>query len=148
MNKIQGIPESVFGPVLITVNPIFPPHVNHMQVVWDYTQPVYGPETIQSEKQLPGVQNVGGISYCGAWTNSSFDEDGVTTGLEIATQHLGVELPFTLAYPSREPIPALGPLDEIMRDVVEFILAKLVYFQILCRILQRLGIMRQKMKQD
>ena len=148
MNRLQGIPESIFGPVLITVNPFYPPNPRFIQGIWEYPQPVYGPETIQSQRLLPGIQNVGRVSYCGAWTSSGFDEDGVTTGLEIVTQHLGAALPFPLKHPSTDPLPPFTRADYIMRWLVLFILNNLPSLEFLCYIFQRLGLLQEKMKEE
>ena len=34
------------------------------------------------------------ISYCGAWTKYGFHEDGFSSGLKVAMEHLDAKLPF------------------------------------------------------
>ena len=94
MNLLQHIPEATFGPVLVTLNPIHPPAPASVQGRWTYEHPLYTPEAIQAQARLPKIQNTRGISYAGAWTKYGFHEDGFSSGLKVAVEHLGAELPF------------------------------------------------------
>ena len=94
MNLLQHIPEKDFGPVLVTLNPLTPPDPQLSQGIWEYSHPLYNSIAIKSQKMLPRIQNTRGISYCGAWTKYGFHEDGFSSGLSAAINHLGAHLPF------------------------------------------------------
>jgi predicted NAD/FAD-binding protein len=94
MNLLQHIPELDFGPVLVTLNPLSPPDPRLVQGIWEYSRPMYSAAAIRSQALLPMIQNTRGISYCGTWTRHGFHEDGFSTGLSVAANHLGAELPF------------------------------------------------------
>ena len=94
MNLLQHIPESKFGPILVTLNPLKMPDPRLAQGIWEYSHPLYNAAAIKSQRQLPRIQNTRSISYCGAWTKYGFHEDGFSSGLAAAVNHLGAELPF------------------------------------------------------
>ena len=94
MNLLQHIPESKFGPILVTLNPLKMPDPRLAQGIWEYSHPLYNAAAIRSQQRLPRIQNTRGISYCGAWTKYGFHEDGFSSGLAAAVHHLGAELPF------------------------------------------------------
>ena len=94
MNLLQHIPESKFGPILVTLNPLKMPDPRLAQGIWEYSHPLYNAAAIRSQRRLPRIQNTRGISYCGAWTKYGFHEDGFSSGLAAAVHHLGAELPF------------------------------------------------------
>ncbi|KAL8710426.1 MAG: hypothetical protein Q9220_005027 [cf. Caloplaca sp. 1 TL-2023] len=82
MNILQHIPRSEYGDVLVTLNPLWPPKPELTQGTWTYHHPQYNSEAIRCQKMLPMIQNIRGISYCGAWTKYGFHEDGFSSGLK------------------------------------------------------------------
>jgi predicted NAD/FAD-binding protein len=94
MNLLQHIPEPKYGPVLVTLNPLKMPDPRLSQGIWEYEHPLYNATAIRSQKLLGRIQNTRGISYCGAWTKYGFHEDGFSSGLAVAKEHLGAKLPF------------------------------------------------------
>lgn len=118
MNELQGISESLFGPVLVTINPHYPPRIQKTQGVYDYLQPVYSAATLDAQRRQPFLETPPEMSYCGLWTSHGFSEDGVTSGLEVACQRLGARIPFRLKYPMRDPIPELTRWDKVARVIV------------------------------
>ncbi|KAL6249763.1 hypothetical protein RBB50_003618 [Rhinocladiella similis] len=94
MNLLQHIPEDKYGPVLVTLNPLNMPDPRLAQGIWEYSHPLYNATAIKSQKLLPSIQNTRNISYCGAWTKYGFHEDGFSSGLSVAVNHLGAQLPF------------------------------------------------------
>ncbi|TQS39295.1 hypothetical protein Golomagni_00182 [Golovinomyces magnicellulatus] len=96
MNILQHIPTSVFGDVLVTLNPLHPPNPKNVQGSYTYSHPLYNPSAIRSQNLLPRIQNKRNISYAGAWTRYGFHEDGFSSGLQVAVEHLGAKLPFQL----------------------------------------------------
>jgi predicted NAD/FAD-binding protein len=117
MNILQHIPESTFGPVLVTLNPLHPPAPESVQGEYTYAHPLYNARAIKSQSLLPRIQNQRGISYAGAWTKYGFHEDGFSSGLKVAREHLGARLPFEFrdsAF-SRGKRPVLGLADLVLR---------------------------------
>ncbi|PNS16796.1 hypothetical protein CAC42_4760 [Sphaceloma murrayae] len=120
MNLLQHIPESKFGPVLVTLNPPHKPDPELTQGKYKYRHPLYTPAAVRAQKELEEIQNIDGISYAGAWTKYGFHEDGFSSGLKIAVEHLGAELPFEFKDStfSRGHSPALGLRDRVLRRVI------------------------------
>ncbi|KAL9054844.1 MAG: hypothetical protein Q9206_003381 [Seirophora lacunosa] len=120
MNIPQHIPRSIYGDVLVTLNPLHPPDPALTQGTWSYSHPLYTAEAMRCQKLLPRIQNTRGVSYCGAWTKYGFHEDGFSSGLKVAVEHLGAELPFAFVDStfSRGRRPVLGWADHVVRVVV------------------------------
>lgn len=120
MNILQHIPRSIYGDVLVTLNPLHPPDPALTQGTWSYSHPLYTAEAMRCQKLLPRIQNTRGVSYCGAWTKYGFHEDGFSSGLKVAVEHLGAELPFAFVDStfSRGRRPVLGWADHVVRVVV------------------------------
>ncbi|KAL8777703.1 MAG: hypothetical protein Q9213_007746 [Squamulea squamosa] len=120
MNILQHIPRSEYGDVLVTLNPLWPPKPELTQGVWAYSHPQYNSEAIRCQKMLPMIQNTRSISYCGAWTKYGFHEDGFSSGLKVAMEHLGAKVPFefTDSTFSRGRRPVLNWKDYSVRIVV------------------------------
>ena len=123
MNLLQQIPEKKFGDVFVTLNPLSPPDPQLVQGIWEYSHPLYNAEAIRSQALLPGVQNRRGISYCGAWTKYGFHEDGFSSGLAVAMNHLGARLPFEFVDStfSRGERPVLTWKDQLLRILIQII---------------------------
>lgn len=94
MNILQHIPRDVYGDVLVTLNPLHEPDKSTIQGQFTYRHPLYTSMAIRGQKLLSKIQNRRGISYCGAWTKYGFHEDGFSSGLHVAQDHLGAKLPF------------------------------------------------------
>ena len=120
MNLLQHIPTSRYGHVLVTLNPITQPDPSLVQGSWTYHHPLYNATAIRSQKLLPTIQNKRAISYAGAWTKYGFHEDGFSSGVKVAMEHLGAELPFDFVDStfSRGRKPQLGWLDYLVRVFV------------------------------
>lgn len=120
MNILQHIPAEPFGDVLVTMNPLQRPRPSTIQGKFWYSHPLYTPEAIQGQKLLGQIQNKRGISYAGAWTNYGFHEDGFSSGLSVAKDHLGAKLPFEFkdSTYSRGKRPEFGLLDHFARLII------------------------------
>ncbi len=111
MNLLQSIPESKFGPVLVTLNPTsdpsspFTPRPELVLKRQSYTHPLYTPDSVLAQRQLRALQGTQNAYFAGAWTNYGFHEDGFSSGLRAAEQIEGVYLPFDVRHAERE-IPA------------------------------------------
>ncbi|KAG4432683.1 hypothetical protein IFR05_011832 [Cadophora sp. M221] len=123
MNILQHLDPKLFGDVLVTLNPLHLPPPDQVQGRYTYTHPLYNAEAIRSQSLLPRIQNTRGISYCGAWTKYGFHEDGFSSGLKVAQDHLGAQLPFQFKDStfSRGRRPVLGVADLVLRLWITFV---------------------------
>lgn len=117
MNILQHLDSRTFGDVLVTLNPLRMPDPDLVQGRYTYSHPLYNAQAIRSQSMLPRIQNTRGISYCGAWTKYGFHEDGFSSGLKVAIDHLGANIPFkfTDSTFSRGRRPVLGASDLVLR---------------------------------
>lgn len=120
MNILQHLSESKLGPVLVTMNPQHAPDPALTQGKYIYRHPLYTVEAVRAQKRLEALQNTRGVSYCGAWTKYGFHEDGFSSGLKVAMDHLGAKLPFEFVDStySRGHKPELGWKDYVVRAIV------------------------------
>ncbi|KAL9945151.1 hypothetical protein D7B24_007811 [Verticillium nonalfalfae] len=120
MNILQHIPTSTFGDVLVTMNPLHEPDPAKTQASFTYRHPLYTPEAVRAQRLLPRIQNTRGISYAGAWTKYGFHEDGFSSGLAAAQDHLHARLPFQFVDStySRGRRPVLGLADLLLRVLI------------------------------
>lgn len=123
MNMLQHIPRGIFGDVLVTLNPLHDPDPSTVQGRYSYAHPLYNPATIRAQDMLPEIQNTRGVSYAGAWTKYGFHEDGFSSGLQVAMEHLGARLPFEFRDStfSRGKKPKLGIGDWLLRILIMLI---------------------------
>lgn len=121
MNTLQCIPSSVYGPVLVTMNPIRPPDETKVQGRYSYAHPIYTPNTMRAQELLPTIQGARGISYVGAWTKYGFHEDAFTSGFNVAVDQLGAKLPFPVVDSKlrRGLVPSLRLTDYILRACLQ-----------------------------
>lgn len=55
-----------------------------------YAHPLYDLKAIKAQKRLPEINGVDRLHFCGAWCRHGFHEDGLQSGLTVAT-NLGVQ---------------------------------------------------------
>ncbi|KAF6747874.1 amine oxidase [Ephemerocybe angulata] len=84
MNDLQHIPESKYGPVLVTLNPPFHPSPEKTFGWWKYDHPVLDAKAVQAQSEMHKIQNKRGITFAGAYLKYGFHEDGFTSGLLAA----------------------------------------------------------------
>ncbi|CAN8103304.1 unnamed protein product [Discula destructiva] len=120
MNILQHIPRTAFGDVLVTLNPLHEPDPSTVQGRYEYEHPLYTAASVRAQGELSRIQNRRGISYCGAWTKYGFHEDGFSSGLAVARDHLGAKLPFDFVDStySRGRAPVLGIADYLLRLII------------------------------
>ncbi|EKD15304.1 uncharacterized protein L3040_001672 [Drepanopeziza brunnea f. sp. 'multigermtubi'] len=139
MNILQHIEPAVFGNVLVTLNPLHLPPPETVQGRYTYTHPLYNAAAIHSQSLLPRIQNTRGISYCGAWTKYGFHEDGFSSGLQAAQDHLGARLPFRFKDStfSRGRKPELGIADQALRLAIMAVQSFVEFVEMVCRVDRR-----------
>lgn len=117
MNILQHIPREAFGDVLVTLNPLHEPDPKTVQGRYSYRHALYTPGAVRAQERLETIQNKRGISYAGAWTKYGFHEDGFSSGLRVAVEHLGANIPFEFkdSTLSRGEKPRLTIIDHVLR---------------------------------
>lgn len=147
MNLLQHIPSTTFGPVLVTLNPLQRPDPSLSQGEWTYHHPLYNAAAVRSQGLLPRIQNTRGISYAGAWTKYGFHEDGFSSGLKVAVEHLGAKLPFEFVDStfSRGRRPTIGWMDRGVRLIIWWIQGCILFVGV---ILAVLGVKSSDRKED
>ncbi|EIN12794.1 FAD/NAD(P)-binding domain-containing protein [Punctularia strigosozonata HHB-11173 SS5] len=104
MNELQHLPEDKHGPVLVTLNPPFEPAPDRTFGRYQYDHPILDAEAVLSQNEMTTIQGKRGISYAGAWLKYGFHEDGFTSGLRAAADHIpAVQAPFGIKSPDRDP---------------------------------------------
>ena len=91
MNRLQGIDERY--PLFITLNPHREPREDLTFATFDYSHPQFDAEALAAQQHLPAIQGNRNTWYCGAWTRHGFHEDGLASGLHIASM-LGSAAPW------------------------------------------------------
>ncbi|TPX62019.1 hypothetical protein SpCBS45565_g07091 [Spizellomyces sp. 'palustris'] len=132
MNRLQPfVKEAECGPVFATLNPLIEPRSDMVFGEWEYEHPLYAPQTIAAQEKLQEIQNKNGVTFCGAWTNYGFHEDGLTSGL-LASISLGATCPFPVhlngGYPT-ERLPISPPSWATEKGVTIYTPAKPKYIE-------------------
>ena len=144
MNMLQHIPRQTFGDILVTLNPLRSPDPKLVQGRFEYAHLIRNMETERAQAMLPKIQNRRGISYAGAWTRYGTPEDGLSSGLTVAKEHLDARLPFEIVDSTydRGTAPVLGLADHLARLII---LIVLVFFVVpLERIADRLSASKRR----
>ena len=83
INRLQ--PQPWKQPVLVSLNPdpARPPDPAQVIASIDYSHPVFDLAATRAQQQLPGVQGMAGVWFCGAWTRYGFHEDGLVSALDV-----------------------------------------------------------------
>ncbi|ORX34438.1 hypothetical protein BD324DRAFT_150487 [Kockovaella imperatae] len=128
-NEMLGVPESEYGPVLVSFNPqapIDPSKIIYRHVFSQGTPMLSSTDAIQNlsnpkwcEKHIPK-----GIDLCGAWKGYGYHEDGLVSSFQ-ALQKLSINVPEML--PRSNPPRALSTSDNVARAlIVTFEYARIV----------------------
>lgn len=91
MNSLQGIDKRF--PLFVTLNPQTPPRADLTFRTFDYAHPQFDANALLAQRRLHLIQGQRRTWFCGAYAGYGFHEDGLTSGLEVATR-LGATLPW------------------------------------------------------
>lgn len=129
MTLLQHLPTTTNDgreapPILVTLNPAHPPKEDTIQGRYTYRHPLYNTRSIRSQKLLPCIQNTRHISYVGAWTRYGFHEDGFSSGIKAAIDHLGGSVSWEVVDStfSRGRRPQLTKQDYALRAVIRIVM--------------------------
>lgn len=91
LNRLQGLPFRT--DVFVTLNPPEPPQPDKVIQRIDYAHPLLDGDAYVAQQQLPGIQGIGNVYFCGAWAGYGFHEDGLKSGMTVA-RLLGANIPW------------------------------------------------------
>ncbi|KAF2497959.1 amine oxidase-like protein [Lophium mytilinum] len=119
MNILQNLPTSLYGDVLVTLNPPHAPATALTQGAYEYRHPLYNARAVQAQEELPRIQGTRGVWYAGAWTGYGFHEDGFSSGVRAGLE-LGGSVPWEVVDAKfvRGRVAVLGWRDYVARFVV------------------------------
>jgi predicted NAD/FAD-binding protein len=83
LNRLQPLPFE--QPVLVSLNPSTPIDPAQVHGMFDYAHPVFDMAAIEAQRQVRWLQGLQHSYFCGAWTGYGFHEDGLKSGLAMAT---------------------------------------------------------------
>jgi len=83
INRLQPLPWK--QPVVVSLNPdpARPPDPAKVIASIDYSHPVFDLAATRAQQQLPALQGLAGVWFCGAWTRYGFHEDGLMSALDV-----------------------------------------------------------------
>lgn len=121
VNLLQNMSVNAGEDIFITLNPSIPPHPPLLHGIWEHTRPIVDREALICREELPIIQDVRGISYCGSWTGFGTHEDSIRSGFEVAVRHLGAELPFELvnSEETRRRVPPITMSEKMFRKILK-----------------------------
>ncbi|USX13549.1 FAD-dependent oxidoreductase [Oxalobacteraceae bacterium OTU3CAMAD1] len=83
LNKLQPLPFE--QPVIVSLNPLAPPDPRKVLREFDYAHPVFDAAAVDAQQRLPHIQGRNRVWFAGAWTGYGFHEDGLKSGLAVAS---------------------------------------------------------------
>ena len=95
LNQLQDLPFA--QPVIVTLNPTLDPAPESILRELRYEHPVLDGAAAHGQSQLPAIQGVDRIWFCGAWTGYGFHEDGLKSALRVV-RDFGVDIPWEAVY--------------------------------------------------
>ena len=82
MNRLQSLttPE----PLLVSLNPLREPDPTKILLERRYRHPQFDAAAMDAQEQLPSIQGLDRIYFCGAWSGWGFHEDGIASAVRVA----------------------------------------------------------------
>jgi len=90
LNPIQDIDEGY--PLFLSINTEAVKQEDRF-AEFEYTHPAFSARSYEAQEELPRLQGVGGIYYCGSYFGYACHEDGVLAAMEVA-RLLNCEIPW------------------------------------------------------
>lgn len=83
INRLQPLPWQ--QTVVVSLNPLREPRCDQVISEHDYAHPVFDLPAVAAQRRLNEIQGRQHVWFCGAWTGYGFHEDGLKSGLSVAT---------------------------------------------------------------
>ncbi|HEV3245500.1 MAG TPA: FAD-dependent oxidoreductase [Candidatus Paceibacterota bacterium] len=90
LNPIQGIDERY--PIFLSINTEAVRQEDRLGE-FEYTHPAFTANSYEAQEELPKLQGVGGIYYCGSYFGYACHEDGLVAAMTVS-ESLGGEIPW------------------------------------------------------
>ena len=84
LNMLQPLPFK--DNVVVSLNPVKPIDPRQVLGSYDYAHPVFDLGAIHAQRDVAHLQGSNHTYFCGAWTGYGFHEDGLKSGLDVATR--------------------------------------------------------------
>ena len=91
LNRLQKLPFKT--DIFVTLNPPASPAADKVIERIEYAHPLLDTAAYMAQKQLPEIQGINNVYFCGAWAGYGFHEDGLIAGMEVA-RLLGATVPW------------------------------------------------------
>lgn len=83
MNRLQGLPADC--PLFVSLNPTREPDPSLVHGEYAYAHPLYSGASFEAQARMDALQGRGGVWHAGAWLGYGFHEDGLRSGLRVAS---------------------------------------------------------------
>ena len=84
LNNLQNL--NTTNNFFLTLNPFMPINKNKIIKKVEFTHPVYNKETMKAQKYLEKLQGINNSWFCGSYFGYGFHEDGLKSGINIASK--------------------------------------------------------------
>jgi uncharacterized protein len=84
LNQLQPLPFA--QDVVVSLNPVREIAPEQVHARFDYAHPVFDLAAIRAQREVGALQGQQHSYFCGAWTGYGFHEDGLKSGLDVATR--------------------------------------------------------------
>ncbi len=91
LNRLQKLPFN--SNLFLTLNPPVAPITSCVLQKIEYAHPLLDAKAYAAQKQLALIQGMDRVYFCGAWAGYGFHEDGLKSGMKVATL-LGADIPW------------------------------------------------------
>lgn len=91
MNSLQRLATE--RNYFVTLNPTIEPEERSIIEEFHYDHPMFGSDAVMAQNLINGIQGQQHTWYCGAWLGYGFHEDGLKSGIDVATA-LGASVPW------------------------------------------------------
>jgi predicted NAD/FAD-binding protein len=82
INRLQPLPWD--RPVIVSMNPVRAVDPRSVIGEWEVDHPVFDRAAVRAQRDLPSIQGMSYVWFCGAWSRYGFHEDGLSSGLAVA----------------------------------------------------------------
>ena len=83
MNRLQNLQTKL--PIIVSLNPFTPPAADKLFVRYKCRHPQFDANALAAQSSMPRIQGRERVWFCGAWTGYGFHEDGLASGLSVAS---------------------------------------------------------------
>lgn len=90
MNQLQSLDPA--HPLFVTLNPVSRIAPEKVIDQFAYDHPIFDQATLDGQRDLPSIQGLGGVWYCGSYCGYGFHEDGLASACAVSMA-IGAAIP-------------------------------------------------------